>query len=230
VKIINGREVVETDAELVDPEQTALVLIDIQNDYVSPEGLVDRLGYDIAPMRPMVAAVRRLIDAAHDAGILVVYIQDSRLPGNLADSGPVLRFITLKCAMPANVTEVGSWGWQICDELQPDERDVVLPKYREGAFVGTALDTVLRSNRVRSVVMCGDVTHGCLESSARDALLHDYYVVVCEDGVAGHVPELHEASMTVMRTKFDVLSSAQIIALWAAARRTDDQPDPIGAR
>ena len=214
---IGNREVVETDEELLDPSQTALVLIDIQNDYVSPSGLLDRLGYDISPMRPMVATAARLIRAAREAGILVVYVQDTRLPGNVGDSAAVLRFITVKCGLPADVTLQGSWGWEIAAEIAPLPNDVVVPKLREGAFVGTCLDVILRSNKVRTVVMCGDVTHGCLESSARDALLHDYYVTICRDGVASHVPELHDASMIVMSTKFDIRDADVIEKVWASA-------------
>jgi len=214
MRMINGKPVLETLRELVDPGRAALVVIDVQNDYVSQGGMLDRLGYDISSMTAMVEAIAGLVAEARAAGVPIFYVQDTRLPGSRSESGPFLRFITIKCGLEASVTLEGTWGWDIADAVAPQPDDCVIRKYREGAFVGTPLDLLLRSNGVETVVMVGDVTQGCLESSAREALLHDYYVVIARDGVASHRPELHEASLKIMEAKFDVASSEEIRAEW----------------
>ena len=216
MRVINGKPVLETVSELVHPDRAALVLIDVQNDYVAHDGMIARLGSDMASMRAMVAVIARLVGDARAAGVPIVYLQDTRLPGSRSESAPFLRFITLKCGLEPNVTLEGTWGWEIADEVAPEPGDIVIRKYREGAFVGTPLDLLLRSNAIQTVVMVGDVTQGCLESSARAALWHDYYVVIPRDGVASHRPELHQASLTLMTAKFDVIDAAEVSAEWRA--------------
>jgi len=228
MRLVNGKPVLETLSELVDPVRAGLVVVDAQNDYVSPGGMLDRLGYDISMMTTMVQTIARLTDTAHRANVPVFYVQDTRLPGNRSESAPFLRFITLKCGLDADVTVEGSWGWEIADQIAPQAGDVVVRKYREGAFTGTPLDLLLRSHGVETVVMTGDVTQGCLESSARQALLHDYYVVVVRDAVASHRAELHAASLTIMEAKFDVVTCQEVCAQWDVAVRTPVSTSELG--
>lgn len=217
MKVINGKTILTTIEELVDPHRAALLIIDIQNDYVSKGGLLDRLGYDISMMEPIVEVTRSLIDGARAVGVPVFYVQDTRLPNSRSEGGPFLRFITEKCGLPPDVTLQGSWGWEFAERIKPEAGDVVVPKFREGGFVGTSLDLMLRSNDIETVVMVGDVTQGCLESTARDALLHNYYVVIVRDGVASHLHALHEASLMIMETKFDVVPSEEVLRIWRGA-------------
>jgi nicotinamidase-related amidase len=230
MRIINGKPVLETLSELVDPGRAGLVVIDVQNDYVSQGGLLDRLGYDISSMTAMVEVIVGLIEEARASGVPIFYVQDTRLPDSRGESGPILRFITLKCGLPPDVTLRGTWGWEIAEAVSPGPDDWVIPKYREGAFVGTPLDLMLRSNGVETAVMVGDVTQGCLESSAREALLHGYYVVIVRDGVASHRQEMHEASLRIMEAKFDVATAEEIGAEWRARvpRLTPSLPSDVG--
>ena len=215
---IFGRKVFTTLEELVDPRHTALVLIDIQNDFCSPRGLMDELGNDLSMMRRMIPGVRRVLEAAREAGVLPIYIQNSWLPEHKAASGSWLRFMVVRYGMdPARgCTMEGTWGGEIVSELTPRRDDVVVKKWRSSSFIGTNLDLILRCNEIKTVVLTGDVTQGCVESTARDAAFHDYYVVVLEDCVATYDRDLHEASLKVLRTRVDVAPSTDVLNVWAA--------------
>ena len=99
-------------------------------------------------------------------------------------------------------------------------------KYRSSGFWGTNLNMLLRSNGIKTVVVGGCTTEGCVESTARDAMFNDFYVVIAQDCVASDDKAQHDASMLLMRHRFDIASGAEIQRIWqtqkpaqAAARR-----------
>jgi len=118
---------------------------------------------------------------------------------------------------PLKYTVEGSDGQQIIPELAPKPGDVVVRKYRSSGFWGTNLDMLLRSNGIKSIVVTGATTEGCVESTARDGLFNDYYVIVPEDCVASDDPAQHDASMLLMRHRFDVVPSSEILEMWSSA-------------
>jgi nicotinamidase-related amidase len=225
---IGGKQVFTELDELVDPAHTALVVVDMQRDFCVPGWAFDRLGVDISMYPPMIPRLARLIEGARDAGVLVIYIQMTVLPNGASDSPAQIRFnLRLHLSShgdvePLRYTADGSEGQAIIDELAPRPGDLVVKKYRSSAFWGTNLDLVLRSNGIKSVVMTGATTEGCVESTARDALFSDYYVVVAEDCVASDDPEQHDASLLLMRHRFDIASSEEIGAVWSSS-------EPVGA-
>jgi nicotinamidase-related amidase len=218
---IDGKEVLTELGELVDPRSTALVLVDMQRDFVEPDGAFARLGVDVsryATMRPRLAA---LLAEARRHGVLVVHVQMSTLPGRRSDSPAQLRFNlrmhrAFRAEGPAlSYTEVGTPGHAFVAELRPLDGELVVPKWRSSAFWGTNLDMLLRSNGCRSLIVTGCTTEGCVESTARDGLFNDYYVVVPEDCVASDDQDQHDASLLLMRHRFDVVSAEDIMAAWA---------------
>src|SRR5690348_16381052 len=98
----------------------------------------------------------------------------------------------------------GSWGWQVIDDLAPAASDVLVDKRRPSGFHATPLDDILRQREIKTVIFTGVSTHGCVEATARDAELRDYYVVVLDDCVAAYSHELHQAALVVMRSRYDV--------------------------
>ncbi len=216
---IDDQIVFTTLDEVVDPKHTALVVIDAQNDFCSPGGAFDRNGDDLSTMPAALAACGRLIDTARASGVQVIYIQNQKLPNNKSTSGAWLRFLVARNRMERDqdLCMVGSWGAEIVDSLKPQEGDIVVQKWRSSAFVATNLDMVLRTNGIKSVVCCGFITQGCVESTARDAGFYDYYPVVVEDAIANYHPHLHEASLTVQRTRYDVVPSGAVMSIWDGA-------------
>jgi nicotinamidase-related amidase len=220
---VDGREVYTTLDELVKPSHTALVVVDMQRDFCLPGGAFDQQGIDISMYPAMIPRLMRQLRAAREARTTVIFIQMTVLPGRRSESPAQIRFnmrmhLEDRGALtPLWYTIEGSPGHQIIPELAPIEGDLTVRKYRSSGFWGTNLDMLLRSNGIRTLVMTGCTTEGCVESTARDALFNDYYVVVADDCVASDDREQHEASLLLMRHRFDVVGSQNIIDAWQAA-------------
>lgn len=223
--LIEGKEVLTELSELVAREHTALVLVDMQRDFLEPDGVFGRLGVDLsmyAEMRPRLAA---LLAAARSAGVLVVHVQNTTLPGRRSDSPAQLRFNLRMHATaraggpPLRYTVPGTAGHQFVQDVAPLPDELVVHKHRSSAFWGTDLQLLLRSNGVRTVVVVGCTTEGCVESTARDAMFTDHYVVLAEDCVASDDRVQHEASLLLMRHRFDLATGREIGAVWTALPR-----------
>ena len=218
---IAGKQVFTTLDELVDPAHAALLVVDMQRDFCTPGGAFDKLGVDISMYPPMVPRLARLVDGARAAGVPVFYVQMTVLPGRISDSPAQIRF-NLRLHLgsdgviePLDYTPDGSEGQQIIPELAPRDGDVVVKKYRSSAFWGTNLDMLLRANGIKTCVVSGCTTEGCVESTARDAMFGDYYVVIPEDCVASDDRAQHDASLLLMRHRFDLASSDAILGVWS---------------
>jgi nicotinamidase-related amidase len=223
---IEGKQVFTELAELVDPGHSALVVVDMQRDFCTPGGAFDRLGVDISMYPPMVPRLARLLEGARAAGALVIYVQMTVLPGRRSESPAQIRFNRRlhlsSTGEPLGYTADGSEGQEIIPELEPADGDLMVKKYRSSGFWGTNLDMLLRSNGIQSVVMAGCTTEGCVESTARDALFNDYYVVIAEDCVASDDRAQHDASLLLMRHRFDIATSEEILSEWSLATRPAD--------
>jgi nicotinamidase-related amidase len=103
--------------------------------------------------------------------------------------------------------------------LEPQDGELVVKKYRSSAFWGTNLGLLLRSNGIKSVVVSGCTTEGCVESTARDAMFSDYYVVLAADAVGSDDRKQHDASMYLMAHRFDLATSEDIRKHWPARNR-----------
>jgi nicotinamidase-related amidase len=223
---IEGKQVFTELDELVDPAHTAVVVVDMQRDFCVPGWAFDRLGVDISMYPPMIPRLAHLIEGARAADVTVIYIQMTVLPNRASESPAQIRFnLRLHLAShgdvePLQYTADGSEGQRIIDELAPRDGDLIVKKYRSSAFWGTNLDMLLRSNGIKSVVMTGATTEGCVESTARDALFNDYYVVIAEDCVASDDREQHDASLLLMSHRFDIASADEILGVWAEGATT----------
>ncbi|MGA7987849.1 MAG: cysteine hydrolase [Candidatus Dormiibacterota bacterium] len=219
---IDGKRVYTELAELVEPSHTALIVIDMQKDFCSRDGSFAKQGLDLSAYESMVPRLAKLLDAARSFGVTVIHLQMTTLPGHRVESPAQIRFNMLQRPVggtePVSVvyTVEGTEGHQIIPELSPMASEFIVPKYRSSGFWGTNLDMILGSNGLETVIVTGCTTEGCVESTARDALFNDYYVVVAEDCVASDLPEQHEASLVLMRKRFDVATSDAICAAWQA--------------
>jgi nicotinamidase-related amidase len=155
----------------------------------------------------------------------VIHVQNTALAEGRSDSPAQVRFnLRMHAAArrggpPLTYTVPGTSGHEFVRELAPEGSEPVVRKYRSSGFWGTNLDLVLRSNGIKTVVVTGCTTEGCVESTARDAMFCDYYVVVATDCVGSDDREQHDASMLLMRHRFDLAASDEIMDLWSADPR-----------
>jgi nicotinamidase-related amidase len=210
MKIAYGKEIPTTIEDLVEPKRSALIIIDLQNDYAKKNG---KMLYSA-----MIENLKRVIEGARRIGLPVIYIQDTLLPGRYSDSPAWIRHYMLggKIENPEAIsadTVEGAYGQQIIDEIHPLPGEVIVKKYRSSAFVGTGLDLLLRSNGIKNVLTTGLVTQGCVESTCRDAS-NEYFVVLLRDCVDSNRKDLHEACLKIMEYRYDVVTSQQVLDIW----------------
>ena len=210
-----GRRVLRTLEEKLDPRWSALLAIDVQNDYIHPEGASGRRGGDVQSAVEMMPRLIKLVDAARTAGVRVIYTRNWHGPAT--DSEPWLERSTRGTGDQANRAGLaGSWGaeWY---EIQPAEGEHVINKFRYDAFLGTNLEYYLRAHGIRTVVCCGTATNVCVESTIRAAHMRDHYVVLASDCCAAPDPELHRATLRNVERHFGTLATlSEIEACWAA--------------
>jgi nicotinamidase-related amidase len=155
------------DAVRVDPARTALIVVDMQNDFVSEGGSLR-----VPDAEATIPAIATLLERARVCGMRVVYSQDTHREGDPEWD-----------IWPEHARE-GSWGWQIVDALAPRPDETVLRKVRYDAFYGTPLDHLLRLWGVDTLVLCGTVANICVHYTAASAALRWYSVIVAKDAVS----------------------------------------------
>lgn len=217
MKTVAGRTLPSSADELLDPRRCALLVIDVQNDFLADEGHYARHGRDVARMRRMLPALHELVDVARSSGVRVVFIQQSTLPDGASDSDAWLYFKTRDGKSP-EYTLAGSWGEELY-ELRPLDAEQRIRKFRPSAFHGTALAAILREMGVETVVTCGVLTQGCVLATTLDASFNDFYTLVARDAVASPSAELHAVALTFLESRYDCLPNDQIIRGWASSPR-----------
>jgi nicotinamidase-related amidase len=220
---VEGKDVFTELDELTDPAHTALLLVDMQRDFIEADGAFASLGIDRSMYDEVRENLADLLGAARRRGVMVVHLQNTALPDRISDSPAQIRFNlrmhqTARAQGPAlRYTVPGTRGYEFIDGLRPLPGELVVRKYRSSGFWGTNLDLLLRSNGVKTVVVGGCTTEGCVESTARDAMFCDYYVVIPEGCVGSDDREQHCASMLLMRHRFDIATSTAIQKTWTTA-------------
>lgn len=205
-----NKKILRTLEELVNPETTALVVVDVQNDFVMKDGKL--------ACPEMVSKLKNLIQKARQVGVMVVYLQDTLLPRRLSDSAPYFEKYMkyMDTDIPENVPDeavYGTWGWEIIDDIEPLFREARIVKYRSDGFVGTGLDLILRANYIKTIIATGVVTGGCVASTVRSAG-NDYFVVVAEDCCWDTNDQRHEDTIQQFRKRYNVHPSEKIIKTW----------------
>jgi ureidoacrylate peracid hydrolase len=179
--------------------QPALIVIDMQNGFCSPEGFMAKIGLDYAPSAEVIGPIRRLLGAARRAGIPRFFTRYSLNP-DYSDAGLLLEVFPGIRGTGGMVRD--SWDAALVEELTPEDDEVVIDKTRYTAFYGTDLEERLRALDVDTLIVCGVTTNVCVESTVRDAFFRDIRVVVPEDGTAAVTPELHEGALDDFRYGF----------------------------
>jgi nicotinamidase-related amidase len=219
---VYGKEVPTEDHELVVPSQTALVIIDYQNDCCSEGGTGHKVGADIGMYKTTIPATAEFARLARQMGIPVINVQMCTLPDGKSDSPSWMRLrMRAKKNFDArnqglwDFTLKGTWGAEFVEAVKPEPGDYIVEKFRSSAMINTNLDLILRSNGIRNVLVAGCTTEGCVESTVRDLGFYDYFPVLLSDCVGSDCRDLHEASMRVMSAyRTDVMTSSQVACIW----------------
>jgi ureidoacrylate peracid hydrolase len=211
------------------PAETAVVVVDMQNDFASTGGMFDRAGIDITGIQAIVPTVSSVLAAARQAGVPVVYLKMA-FAADLADAGyptsPTwLKHVPLRVGdavespdgQPSRILIRDCWNTDIVPELAPMDDDVVLYKTRYSGFYGTELDHVLKERGITQLIVVGATTSVCVESTVRDAVFRDYHCLVISDATAepiaaNAVRTNHEASLLTLELLFaNVAESADLL-------------------
>lgn len=163
---------------VVDPAKTALIVVDMQNDFVKDGGTLV-----VPDAEATIPAIRRLLGLARDTGMKVVFTQDTHTEGD-----PEWNI------WPEHARE-GSWGWNIVDELAPRGDELVIRKVRYDAFYGTHLDHFLKLWGTEALIVCGTVANICVHYTAASAALRWYDVVIPRDATSALDPFDLESSL-----------------------------------
>jgi nicotinamidase-related amidase len=203
-------------AAWIAPSRTAVLVIDIQVDFASPEGALGQY-VDMAVVQPAVAAAERLVDAARAAGTPVVFLGLFTTPET--DSPSWKERMRRRGGDPDNESALcreGDVGSNFYGP-QPGPDELVVKKARYSGFVGTKLDAWLKASGVDTLVVAGLTTECCVDSTVRDAFSLDYHVFVAADACAAYEPEIHAASLKVMELNSAILTDTAAIAhAWSA--------------
>ncbi|MFQ5914735.1 MAG: cysteine hydrolase family protein [Nitrospinota bacterium] len=215
------REPLMTLEEKLNPEWTALVCIDYQNDFCAKGGALDKCGFDVAPMAGIAHTLGRFIDEVRDAGIPILWVRNIYA----TDQGWYLSDVTQSQSKrtlqglhhDVKLCEKDTWGWDYFGEVRPKEGDCEIFKHRYNAFIDTDLPLILRGRGIRTLIICGVTTNVCVESTTRHAYFLDYYCVVPDDCVSAYGDGLHEMSLKNIDFLFgEVAGSDKIIKALAA--------------
>jgi ureidoacrylate peracid hydrolase len=211
-------EKVLTLEEKLNPKHTAVLVVDVQNDFCHPDGHFANSGVDgfcdISMASPMKANLVPFLDAAHKSLAMVVFIK--AIYDTIYVSAPCAeKFVEMGFYGKACLS--GTWGaeyWEgICPTGMPREIEVI--KHRYSAFQGTDLDLILRSNEVKTLIMTGVATSGCVDSTARDGFFRDYYIILASDCMADFTLEKHEMAIIKLNSTFGhIVQSSEIIRIW----------------
>ncbi|WP_114558428.1 isochorismatase family cysteine hydrolase [Desertihabitans aurantiacus] len=199
-----------------DSTRTAVLVIDMQNDTVHPDGAYASTGAaDHAASQQVVANVAAVTAAARAAGVPVVYsrIVVHPLPGLSGDNAPIFRMLA------PDTFKIGTWGAEIVDELAPQPGELVLDRTRMSVFNGTEIDTMLRNLGVRTLVVVGAWTNMAVEHTVRDAADHGYQVTLVQDATSSLSAEWQHAATNFALTNIATTSdTASVTAAMKADR------------
>jgi nicotinamidase-related amidase len=189
-----------------EPGSTALLIIDMQRDFVEPGGFGEMLGNDVSLLRGAIEPCRRVLDAARRAGLTVIHTREGHRP-DLTDAPPSkLRRGGLETGIGdqgpmGRVLVRGEHGHDIIPELYPLQNEPVIDKPGKGAFYETDLDLILKNRGIRTLIVCGVTTEVCVHTTVREANDRGYECLVLSDCVGSYFPEFQRVALEMIKAQ-----------------------------
>ncbi|MBE7385311.1 MAG: cysteine hydrolase [Leptolyngbya sp. SIO1E4] len=188
----------------------ALIIIDMQRDFLERGGFGETLGNDVSKLRSIVPAVQRLQQAFHDRDLLVLQTVEGHQP-DLSDCPPSKRSRgegTLKIgdAGPmGRILVLGEPGNSIISELGPRPNEIVIEKPGKGAFYATDLQQILQAHQITHLIFAGVTTEVCVQSTLREANDRGYECLLVEDATASYFPKFKQATLEMVRAQGGII-------------------------
>lgn len=194
----------------LDPARTALLIVDLQNDFLDPAGAYGRAGQSSPAIAALPARVKPVADALRARGGWIVSTQFTLVPAKGGEPliSPHLR--RLRPFLRKGDFQPGAWGHQLVEPLQP--ADLVVEKVAYSAFYQTRLEWLLRKVGVETLIVAGIVTNGGVASTLREAHVRDLHTILLTDGCAAFSDHAHEATVTALATISDTATCAEMAA------------------
>jgi nicotinamidase-related amidase len=189
-----------------DPGAAALLIIDMQRDFLEPGGFGESLGNDVSLLRRAIAPTKRLLAAAREAGLAVIHTREGHR-ADLADLAPTKKTRgnpSLKIGDPGAMGRLlvrGEPGHDIIPELYPCDGEPVIDKPGKGAFYATDLDTILKHRGIKQLIVCGVTTEVCVNTSVREANDRGFDCLVLEDCCGSYFPEFQEMGLKMIKAQ-----------------------------
>ncbi|MEV0757625.1 isochorismatase family cysteine hydrolase [Streptosporangium sp. NPDC050280] len=186
-----------------DPRHTALLLIDMQRDFVEPGGFGETLGNDVSMLRRVIPPLQEVLAATRAAGMTVIHTREGHLP-DLSDCPPAKLnrgTPSLRIGDPGPKGRIlirGEYGHDIIDELAPVEGEIVVDKPGKGSFHSTDLDRTLRAADIRTLIVTGVTTEVCVHTTVREANDRGYECLVLSDCVGSYFAEFQRYGLEMI--------------------------------
>lgn len=189
----------------VDPERSAVIVVDMQNAFATKGGMFDLSGLDISGAARVIEVVKQVLERARAAGMRIVYLQmgyDAELSTAGGPDSPnshkelALLLMKKRPELKGKVLTEGQWDWEVVDQLKPQSGELVINKTRYSGFCGTPLDSLLRTRGIKNLFFTGIATNICVESTLRDAFFLDYWPILLREAtMQAGPPMLQEATI-----------------------------------
>jgi nicotinamidase-related amidase len=200
---------------MIAPARTALVIIDVQEDFVSPAGAAGRWGVDLAALEPPLQKIEALIAAARAAGVTLAYIRVLTRPETDSDA---LKALHRRKGLPPQAVAICRAGTSGADyyRIRPQAGDIEIQKPLYSSFIGTDFDARLRARGVDTLVVVGFTTDCCVDCTVRDAFHRNYDVFVVTDACAAYEQDLHIGALNGLSKNCAMLTdTAAVLSAWA---------------